>query len=89
MKTLSEFTVDYDEMDFHYYLVHRACESIEQPVNTELPASSANLVDIIKMAKEHMREYHGVDLDKFDPQDCPRASEHIFLEHCDNCGYES
>ena len=89
MKTLSEFTVDYDEFDFKYYLVHRACESIEQPVNTEMPASSANLVDIINMAKEHMKSYHNVDLDKFDAQDCPRAADHLILEVCDNCGHES
>lgn len=89
MKSLSEFAVDFDEVDGKYYLVHRACESIEAPVNPELPAASPDLVTCIDMAKAHLKELHGVEVDRFDPQDCPTANDHIIVEFCGNCGYSS
>lgn len=89
MKSLSEFSVDFDEVDGKYYLVHRACESIEMEINVELPASSADLVTTIRMAKDHMKELHGVDVDRFDPADCPTVNDHLLVEFCGNCGYSS
>ena len=89
MKSLSEFSVDLDEIDNVYYLVHRACESLETPINPELPGTSADLLQCIDIAKAHLKEVHGVDVDRFDPQDCPTANDHIIVEFCGNCGYSS
>jgi hypothetical protein len=89
MKTFEEFTLDYDEIDYLYYLVHRSCDSLELPINTELPAHTPDLAHCIELAKHHMKEMHSVDLDAFDPNDCPKSSEHFLYEHCDNCGYST
>jgi len=89
MKTLSEFTIDFDEIDNLYYLVHRACESIETPVNVELPASSPDLLDCIVMAKAHMKDVHSVDIEESDPNDCPNASLHFLTKRCETCGHSN
>jgi hypothetical protein len=84
---LKEFTIDYDEIDYLYYLVHRGCESVEMAVNNELPASSATLWESIQMAKKHMKEVHNVDLEKTGPDDCGNSAFHFLNERCEICGY--
>lgn len=88
---LSEFTIGYeedpDDNTIGYYLNHRACATIELPFDSELPADSTNLEEINKLIYEHMAEYHNVK--RFNPLECPSASEHLLVDFCGNCGYSN
>lgn len=91
MSLLSEFTVGYEldtgDPNQGFYLNHRSCATMEIPYDSELPTDSTNIEEITKLIYEHMAEYHNVK--RFNPMECPSASEHMLVDFCGNCGYSN